>query len=101
MALLDRIFRDQPPGYDGYIPNHAFSALVWFWATGRIGRAEVVARLGLDASDDAQLDEMVAYYQSLSNQDQKRFHSDIEAAGILAEDGLITRAEYKALFGMS
>ncbi len=100
MALVDRIFGDEvltlSPG-----GNHAFSAAVWFWATGKITRAQVVAAFSFDASDDAQLDELQAFYLSLSANERRSFHSDLEAAGILAENELLTKAQYKSLFGLT
>ncbi len=105
MALIDRIFRDSLEGtdedYDGYISTHAFSAAAWFWAKGSITRAQLTAALGLDATDDAQLDELAAHYTGLTAEEKLSFHSDLEAAGILAESGLITRATYGSLLGLT
>ncbi len=102
MALIDRIFRDSliqdPPGE---ISNHAFSAAAWFWATGEITRAQLVAGFGFDATDDPQLDELEAHYNGLNAQDRRVFHSNLEAAGNLAEQGFITRAKYKSLLGLT
>lgn len=101
MALIDRIFRDMPNDFEGYIANHEFSAAVWFVATGRVTRAQATAALGLDVTDDPQLDELVAHYAALSIQEKRAFHSDLEAAGVLAEGGKISRTMYKNIFGLS
>jgi len=97
MALIDRIFHDDPATS---ISNHAFSAALWFFAQGQVTRSQVVTAFNMDAIDEVQLDELITYYQALSNQDKRKFHSDIEAAGILAESGLITKALYKSFLGM-
>lgn len=102
MALIDRVFRDNPdPDYAGYITNHSFSGAVWFWAKGDFTRAQLVASFGFDASDDAQLDDLQTHYISLSATDRLAFHSDLEAASALAEQGRITRTQYKVLLGMT
>ena len=107
MALLDRIFRDNlgdraVNDYDGSIANHAFSAAVWFLLTrGTPTRAQLMAAFGMDATDDPQLDELAADYAARNANDKRTFHEDLEAAGVLAEGGFITRVIYKSFFGMS
>ena len=100
MALIDRIFHDDPDG-SRHVANHAFSAAVWFWAKGDITRAQVIAAFNMTAGDEVQLDELADHYQALSPQDKRAFHSDLEAAGILAEEELITKTQYKALLGLT
>lgn len=100
MALIDRIFHDDPdPGR--YISNHAFSAAVWFWAEGELTRAQVVAAFNMTAADEVQLDELQTFYTSRTADEKLHFHSDLEAAGILAEQGLITKTKYKSLLGLT
>jgi hypothetical protein len=99
VALIDRIFRD---GDDtDAISNHAFSAAVYFWAKGDLTRAQVITAFGLTATDEVQLDQLQAYYVGLSAEDKQEFHSRLEGAGILAEQGFITQAFYKGLLGLT
>ena len=100
MPLIDRIFRDDPDDTRNF-SNHAFSAAMWFWAKGDLTRAQVIAAFNLTTQDEVQLDQLLVHYQGLSTQEKRAFHSDVEAAGILAEDGLITKAQYKALLGLT
>jgi hypothetical protein len=51
--------------------------------------------------DEVQLDELQAHYVSLSANAKLSFHSDMEAAGMLLEVGLITKQQYGALLGLS
>ena len=99
MSLIDRIFHDDPDSTRN-ITNHAFSAALWFWAKGDITRSQVIAAFNMTTDDEVQLDQLQAHYESLSTQNKKSFHSDVEAAGILAESGLITKAVYRSLLGL-
>ena len=102
MALLDRIFRDNSdPDFQGYISNHAFSAAMWFFAKGDITRAQMIAAFNLSATDEIQMDQLIAHYQGMSTQEKRSFHSDLEAAGVLAEQGLLSRNQYKSLLGLT
>lgn len=100
MALIDRIFHDDPDP-DRNIPNHAFSAAVWFWATGKITRAQVIAAFNMTTNDEIQLDMLEAHYMTLTTGEQRSYHSDLEGAGILAEQGFLTKPQYKALLGLA
>ena len=99
MALIDRIFHDDPDD-TRHIANHAFSAALWFWAKGDVTRSQVIAAFNMTTEDEIQLDKLRTYYIGLSAEDKKAFHSDVEAAGILAESGLISKTKYKALLGL-
>lgn len=100
MPLIDRIFHDDPDP-DRNISNHAFSAAVWLWARGEITRANVVATFEMTAADEVQLDELQATYAALSVDERRTFYSTLEAAGILAEGGLITKGQYKTFLGLT
>jgi len=100
MALIDRIFHDDPDP-DRHIANHAFSAAIWLWARGEITRAQVVTGLNMTAADEVQLDELQVFYEAQLANEKSAFHSTVEAAGILAENGLITKAFYRGLFTLS
>jgi hypothetical protein len=100
MALIDRIFRDDVDP-TRWIHNHEFSAAVWFWSKGEITRQDVINSFGLDATDEIQLDELATHYGTLTADEKSEWHSDLEAAGILAESGRITKAKYKSLLGLT
>ena len=100
MALIDRIFHDDSDSTRN-IANHAFSAAVWFWATGRITRQDVIDTFNMTTDDEIQLDQLATYYAGLSDADKRAFHSDVEAAGVLAEVAFITKAQYKTLLGLT
>lgn len=102
MALIDRLARDDPQPADGkHLSNHAFAAATWFWGKGELTRAQVIAGLGLTADDEAQLDQLATFYQGLTNALKAEFFSRVESAGVLLEQGLISRAKYKTLLGMT
>ena len=100
MALIDRVFHDDPDS-SRWLANHAFSAAIWFWAKGSLTRQNVIDAFSMTAADEVQLDQLQAHYVSLSANDKLAFHSDLEAAGILAEQGLISKAQYAALLGLT
>ncbi len=81
--------------------NHAFSAALWYFAKGSITRADVVAAFDMTTDDEIQLDQISTHYAGLSAADKRAFHSDVEAAGILAEGEYITKAKYKTLLGLT
>lgn len=103
MALIDKIGRDEPypPNGEPHLSNHAFSAALWFWSKGDLTRAQVIAGAGLTPTDEVQLDQIIAFYNTLSNAEKGQFHNRVESAGILLEGGYITRAKYKSLLGMT
>ena len=101
MALIDRIARDDPQPANGHISNHAFSAAMWFLSKGDVTRAQVIAAFGMSVSDETQLDQIITFWGTLNATQKSEFHSRLEGAGVLLETGLITRAKYKTLLGMS
>ena len=101
MPLIDRIFHDDPDPVRNSFANHAFSAAVWLWARGEITRADVVSSFDMTAEDEVQLDQLQAFYVAQSNLEKRTFHSTLEAAGILAEEGLITKTFYLGLFTLT
>lgn len=100
MALIDRIFHDDPDR-TRHISNHKWSAALYFWAKGEFTRAEIVTMFSLTAEDEVQLDQLVAFYTGLSTAEKQEFHSRVESAGVLAETGEITKAKYVSLLGMT
>lgn len=103
MPLIDRLARNDPQPPEGvfHIANHVFSAALWFLSKGDLTRAQIVTGLELRAEDEPQLDEIIAFYQTLNATQKTEFHSRIEGAGMLLEGSFITRAKYKTLLGMT
>lgn len=100
MPLIDLIFHDDPDEVRN-LPLHAFSAAVWFWATGKLTRQNVIDAFQLMTEDEVQLDMLESHYTGLTPGERRSFHSDVEAAGNLAQLKLITKAQYKALLGLT
>ena len=77
------------------------AAGIWMWQRGDITRAQFTAALGLDASDDPQIDELVAHYQARNTSEKDRFFGDFTAWTIALEDGKVTPAQFKNRFDMA
>ena len=104
MSLIDRIFHDDDPADpEGlrHINNHALSGAVWFWATGKITRAQVVSSFNMTAEDEVQLDQIEAHYIALPADEKRSFHSDMDAAGTLVDCQKLTKPQYRALLGLT
>lgn len=100
MALIDRLFHDDPDELR-HISNHEWSAALWFWSKGQLTKDQIVSAFNLNTTDQIQLDQLVTHYNGLTSTQKMEFHSDVEAAGILAEGGRITKAMYRAFLGLS
>ena len=98
MTLIDRLAQDE-----GVAPihGHTFSAALWFLGRGRSTRANIVNAFNLDATDQVQLDKLITHFQGLTQQEKDFFHSDLEAALVLLQEGIITKAQFKNLLGMT
>jgi hypothetical protein len=83
------------------ISAHSFSAALFLWAKGRITKQNVVDHFGFDSQEEDQLDELAAYYQSLSVEDKAGFHGLIESCNILLEVGAINKTQYRNFLGIS
>ena len=99
MALINRLDHDE--GFKN-IPNHGWSAAMWLFAKGNISKQNVMDSFEIDpVLDEPQLDQLIAHYQGLSPEGKAEFHSTLEACGVLLELGLLTKAAYLNLLGMS
>jgi hypothetical protein len=103
MALIDRLARDAVAAASGLAPiaTHAFSAALWQFAKGEFTQQNVIDAFALTADDQVQLDQLIAFYQALPAAQKTEFHQRLETAGVLLEEGFITRAKYKSLLGMT
>ena len=99
MALIDKL----APDADGsiQIASHTFSAATYLWAIGEITRAQVIAGLELEASDEPQLDQLATYYQGLTAGEKREFHARLESCNILLQESLLTKSQYMNLLGMT
>jgi hypothetical protein len=93
MALLDRL-------YDEEITVWTFNAAVWFWARGKLTRAQVIAGLQLAPEDETQLDILAANYLARSESEKMAFWSDLQAAGVLLSEHKITKNQYKDMLDL-
>jgi hypothetical protein len=104
MALINTLFDIDDGPNDALTVRRRirlFNAAMWFWAKGEITRAQVIAGLELQASDEAQLDELASHYQSLSVDDRRAFHSDLESATMLRFEGVIGDTLFKSFLGLT
>ncbi len=99
MALIDRISR--VVSGDIKRSNHLMAAEAWTWMRGENNRAVFVENMRLDASDDAQLDELRSHYLALNNNDKAFFMNDFTAWTIRLEDGTVTEAAFKTRFDIT
>lgn len=98
MAFIDRL---DPNNGNRSISFHELSAGMSKVADGGWTKAEFKTRFGLDASDDVQLNKLIAHFQSLAVEDKRRFHSLVEREGVLWETGRQTKVEFLAALGMT
>jgi hypothetical protein len=99
MALIDRIQRILSG--DTKRSNHLMAAGIWMWQRGDITRTQFTTALGLDTTDDAQIDELVDHYQARNAGEKDRFFGDFTAWTIALEDGKVTPAQFKNRFDMA
>ncbi len=99
MALIDKI----APDVNGNIQlgAHEFSAALYLIAIGEFTQNQVSNALGLEASDDAQLTQVVNHINGLPAGEKLAFHGKIEALNIALQRGYITKATYKSRLGMT
>jgi hypothetical protein len=110
VSLLDRLaFDDQPPGppfptadgETGHIRAHQFAAAMWFRVTGDATDAQVIAMFDLSVEDQIQYNAMITFWTGLNATKQGQFKARLESALVLLQGGLIGRAKFKSLLGIS
>ena len=95
MPLIDKIESKE-------LNNHAFFGGVRCWFAGTVTRTQVLNFYQLEASDEAQLDEMKAKYDSYATlPEQLEYSGCVEGIGVNLEVGIITKQQAKTLFGMT
>lgn len=99
MSLVDKIASDAEGNIR--LAAHFFSAGVFFFALGEITRQQLIDGLGLEASDEPQLDQLATYYAGLSVGDKREFFGRVESSCILLQSDFITKIKFKAMLGMS
>ena len=99
MGLIDRLATDEQ-AIGEHIAGHMFSAALWFLSKGDITRAQLVSMLNLSADDVIQLDQIIAFFGTLSANEKGQWHNRVEAAVNLLEGNYITRTQFKQLLGI-
>lgn len=95
MALIDKLH-----GGDK-VSAHAFSAALRLWLGGDATRAQVVSLFNLLPEDETGLDEIQGTFDAQNNATAKiAFLLKLEGIIVLLQEGLITEAQAKTLFGM-
>lgn len=94
MALIDKISNHT-------VAAHTLSAGLYLYSLGEFTRQNIIDGLELEASDEAQLDNVLAYIDGLTASDKLAFHGRIEACNVLLEQGKITTNKYKSMIGIS
>ncbi len=96
--LVQRLAHD--PAVES-ISNHAFSASLYLWGRGKITRAQLVAAFNLTATEELQLNDIKAHFDSLTANEKLAFHGELESLGILLEGQFITQQQYKNLLNVN
>ena len=98
MALIERLVG----GGGQKIPVHQFMACVQEMARGEMTRADIIAVYSMDAADIADLDTLIARFQTETvNLDKFAFAHAVHDIFLLAESGTryLTRADIVARIG--
>lgn len=102
MALIDNF----APDIEERKSAHGFASMVAIGANGTLGnaataRARIISEFNLQASDEAQLDSIIALIQAAPTKaDRMAFARDLEDSLIAFEGGLISAAEVAANIGI-
>lgn len=100
MDLIDKIFGYQDGDDWVKMPSHEFTSGIFMWARGFWTRAELVSRLAVfglnEAEDGTDLDWLAARYTALTGDAKLHFFMRLETCCLLAETGIITKAEFQS-----
>ncbi len=101
MALLDHFTADLAGDTVDRLPVHQFTASMLFVLTGQTGfdRAWIISEFSLDATDQVQLDELIAVFPA-PPQSQNEFHFLFRSTLEVLESGMITTSEAETLLGI-
>lgn len=91
MAFLDRL---RPGAETKTIGFHELSSGIYLVQTGIFTLNQFKTGFGLDASDDAQLNQLVSHFQGLPADGQVAFRNKLESLGVLWETGKITEQTF-------
>lgn len=98
MAFIDRV---DPTNMNRTIHFHELSAAFAKVGGGMWTLAEFKSRFGLDATDDPQINKLITFFQNLSLENKRIFHSIVEREGILWESRRQTRSEFMSDLGIT
>lgn len=104
--FVDRIFRE--PGVPR-MPNHLLVAMLMSWATEirfpgdypGIDRDVVSAALGLTPPEETTVDELISYFNGLTNAEKDRFFDRLTNLTIAAENGVISKTYFHNRLGLT
>ncbi len=99
MAFIDRM--DHEFSGPENRNNHLMAAEAWTWMRGENNRGVFVVNMELDASDDAQLDQLVTHYNGLNNNQKLLFFNDFSSWTVRLELGTVTRGDFMSRFGLT
>ena len=99
MAFIDRM--DHEFSGSEKRNNHLMAAEAWTWMRGENNRGVFVVNMRLDASDDAQLDQLVAHYNGLNNNQKLLFFNDFSSWTVRLELETVTRGDFMSRFGLT
>lgn len=100
MGLYERWTDNSETG--NKISIHAFGAALSELACGAVVKSQLVAAFSLDASDQTQLDEIIATYQALgTNLEKAQFIGKLEDVMILCESGFYTKSKAASELGFT
>ena len=85
------------------ISGHGFTAGIIYWATGTLGttKTTLINKWNLDATEQTQIDEIKAEYDSRNVNGKIQYMWIIEASNILLEEGTITGDQWKTALGVT
>ena len=95
MAIQDKLSKD--------ISAHGFTAGIVYWATGTLGTTKqtLINKWTLDATEQAQLDEIKTEYDSRNVNGKIQYMWIIEASSVLLEEGTITGDQWKTALAVT
>ncbi len=99
MGLIDRLISTFPEGGDEKIPVHTFYAALGELKDGEVTKAQVVSYFNLDTAAEAELDALIAKYQSVAIAEREHFMEVVHRILLLARaevPGYTTKAEINA-----
>jgi len=100
MTLIDRL-TDADDETSKEVAISEIAAGLFLNTQGLATRAQLKTILGLDSTDDPQLDEIATFLGTLTTNEQLIFSLRVFFAGVLWETGRISLAQFKTTIGIT